>query len=523
MMLQIILQIIAFQLFFLIVYDVFLKKETFFNWNRAYLLITAAMSFVLPFIKVEMFKNIVPKEYIMTLPEIVLGKQNPIVLDEVLLAGGNQVFNFSWSWIYLFYIGSAMAFVIFTYKLIKIIQLIYSNQKHQEAHLMIVHLENSRDAFSFFNFIFLGNQLENEERETVLKHELVHVEQKHSFDMLFFEILRILFWFNPFIYMYQNRISVVHEFLADAEAVKHNKTQYYQNLLSQVFDNEKVSFINPFFKQSLIKKRIVMLQKSKSNQVQLLRYALLIPMVFGMLIYSSCSDEKQSGNQQDSMDLSQFTYTVNLGEDNLGDFKEKSDATNEFIRNNPEYALWIETDYSKKPIALKSSVHHKNELLPDGYNSEEVETKEGNKKTMVFGNIGEPSSKTTDASQFNTNEEVAFSKIDQVPIFPGCDSQTDEAAKRECFNKEINNFVAKNFNTDLGKDLGLEGVVKINVFFKVDNQGNIVDAKARAQNPELADEAIRVINMLPKMTPGMQDGNAVNVPYFLPITFKIQE
>ena len=198
--------------------------------------------------------------------------------------------SFTWSWMYLFYLGSAISFMIFALKLIKIIHMIYGNQKHQEFNLMIVNLKNSRDAFSFFNYIFLGEQLKNEERETILKHELVHVKQKHTFDMLFFEILRIIFWFNPFIYLYQNRASVVHEFLADAEAVKHNKIQYYQNLLSQVFNAQHVSFIHPFYKQSLIKKRIVMLQKSKSKQVQLLKFALLIPMVFGMLIYSSCSD-----------------------------------------------------------------------------------------------------------------------------------------------------------------------------------------------------------------------------------------
>ncbi|MCB0389371.1 MAG: blaR1 peptidase M56 family protein, partial [Winogradskyella sp.] len=272
-----VIQVIAFQLFFLVVYDVFLKKETFFNWNRAYLLITAALSFMLPVIKIDRFKDIVPQQYIITLPEVVIGKQNPIVLDEVFIEGINQASSFSWSWMYLFYLGSAIAFSIFAYKLTNIIRLIYGNPKHHESNLQIVNLENSRDAFSFFNYIFIGKQLVKEERETILKHEWVHVKQKHSLDMLFFEILRIFFWFNPFIYMYQNRISVVHEFLADAEAVKHNKAQYYQNLLSQVFNAKQVSFINPFFKQSLIKKRIVMLQKSKSKQVQLVKYALLIP------------------------------------------------------------------------------------------------------------------------------------------------------------------------------------------------------------------------------------------------------
>ena len=73
-MLHFILQTSAFQLFFLIIYDVFLKRETFFNWNRFYLIATASLSIVLPFIKVESFKDVVPQDYIISLPEIVLGQ-----------------------------------------------------------------------------------------------------------------------------------------------------------------------------------------------------------------------------------------------------------------------------------------------------------------------------------------------------------------------------------------------------------------------------------------------------------------
>jgi hypothetical protein len=519
-----IIQAIAFQLFFLLVYDLFLKKETFFNWNRAYLLITAALSFILPFIKIDLFKNIVPQQYIITLPEVVLGKQNPIVLDEVLIEGANQSLSFSWSWMYLFYLGSVIALSIFAYKLIRIIRLIYSNPKHKEAHLKIVNLENSRDAFSFFNYIFIGKQLENEERDTILKHELVHVKQKHSFDMLFFEVLRILFWFNPFIYMYQNRISVLHEFIADAEAVKHNKTQYYQNLLSQVFNARQVSFINPFFKESLIKKRIVMLQKSKSKQIQLVRYALLIPMVFGMLIYSSCSDETNSNiEHQDNLDLSKYTFTSIIGVDDPSEIKEKMANQTEFIKKNTEYSQWIEMDFSKEPVLMKFSIHHKSEILSEGYKLNEVDSEDGFKRSVVFGNIGKSNSKEANTFDYEGKDEVPFSVISQVPVFPGCDSQVNEADKKSCFNKEISTFIVENFNSDLGKTLNLSGVVKISVYFKIDNQGNITDAKARAQHPELAEEAMRVVNMLPKMTPGMHDGKAVNVPYYLPIKFEIKE
>lgn len=124
---------------------------------------------------------------------------------------------------------------------------------------------------------------------------------------------------------------------------------------------------------------------------------------------------------------------------------------------------------------------------------------------------------------FNDREGIPFENLDEVPVFPGCESQANEAGKKACFNKEISTFIVKNFNADLAKTLDLKGSVKIFVFFKIDRQGNITEAKARAPKPELEVEAVRVVNMLPKMTPGMHDGKAVNVPYYLPIKFEINE
>lgn len=100
----------------------------------------------------------------------------------------------------------------------------------------------------------MGEHINQHDQQTILRHEMVHVQHKHTLDLLVFEILRIVMWFNPLVYLYQNRIIAVHEFIADAEATKHQDKQvYYQNLLAQVFDTNKISFINPFYKQSLIK------------------------------------------------------------------------------------------------------------------------------------------------------------------------------------------------------------------------------------------------------------------------------
>jgi protein TonB len=118
--------------------------------------------------------------------------------------------------------------------------------------------------------------------------------------------------------------------------------------------------------------------------------------------------------------------------------------------------------------------------------------------------------------------EVPFAVIENVPVFPGCESG-DNNAKKACMSKKISDFVNKKFNTDLASELGLSGRQRINVIFKIDKTGNIVGIRARAPHPGLEKEATRVIGMLPKMKPGKQRGKPVTVPYSLPIVFQVQD
>ncbi|MCB4799763.1 energy transducer TonB [Neotamlana laminarinivorans] len=291
-MLHYLLQTIAFQLFFIVVYDLFLKRETFFNWNRAYLLVTVILSFILPFIKISGFKNAVAQEFVIALPEVFLGpKVNDVKeLSPLILETETTQAISIFTWQNLFCLGVIVAFGLFLAKLFKVLQLIRNNSKIRYGKLNLVKLLKTTNAFSFFNYVFLGDELSERDKITILKHESVHVNHKHTIDLLFFELLRIAFWFNPLVYIYQNKITTVHEFTADSQAIKHqNKHDYYQNLLAQVFATKRISFINPFYNQSLIKKRIVMLQKSKSKQIYLFKYAILIPVVVGMLVYTSSS------------------------------------------------------------------------------------------------------------------------------------------------------------------------------------------------------------------------------------------
>lgn len=118
--------------------------------------------------------------------------------------------------------------------------------------------------------------------------------------------------------------------------------------------------------------------------------------------------------------------------------------------------------------------------------------------------------------------DVPFSVIENVPIFPGCESGNNNQ-KRDCMSKKISQFVNRKFNTELASDLGLSGRQRINVIFKIDKTGTVTGIRARAPHPGLEKEAKRVIGLLPKMKPGKQRGKPVNVPYSLPIIFQVQD
>ena len=322
-MIQYILECIAFQLVFLLIYDLFLKKETFFQWNRVYLMGTYMVSLVLPWIKVEAFTTQLPENYSLY-PEVLWDIDQtaitPLIVEE------KPFFSISLEYAILF-LGMGIASMLFGYKLFRIYRLRTNGELRYFEHFTRVVVKQSSVAFSFFKTIFLGDQLITKEHQSIIEHELVHIKQKHSLDLMFFELMRILCWFNPLVYAYQSKIAELHEFIADSKVAKTSRKEHYQLLLAQVFNTQKISFINQFSKKSLIKKRIVMLQKSKSNRILSLKYLLLVPFVLGMLFYTSCEQEilsnttnetEEAALESDKALIDQITLKINKeGENSL--------------------------------------------------------------------------------------------------------------------------------------------------------------------------------------------------------------
>ena len=231
-MIHYLIQIVTFQILFLLIYDFFLKKETFFKWNRIYLLTTPLLSLLLPFIKIPRIEKSIPREYIINLsPETIVENtfSNPTILEPIQTS-----FQINWEVIWL--AGVLVSILLFFIKMRRLDQLKQAGKLTTIDNTSVIILPKTNTAFSFLNIIFLGEKLSEAQRKNIFLHEKIHVKHLHSLDLLIFEVMRIFMWFNPLIYLFQKKVMTLHEYIADAKVTQQvGKNQYYQDLLSQIF------------------------------------------------------------------------------------------------------------------------------------------------------------------------------------------------------------------------------------------------------------------------------------------------
>ncbi len=535
MIFQYLLQVIIFQLVFLLVYELFLKKETFFTANRLYLIVTPVLAVILPFLPIPYLAEFFPQEMLpvesqnFVLPEVFIGTNQSIV-EQLPKAQIQQEKALNINWWMVAYISGCMVNLLLLFNRWSALKLFFQFKIEDKKHFRIVEIPNSRVAFTFLKTVFMGSDISAEEREHILAHELIHVSQKHSLDLLFFEILKVVFWFNPLVYIFQNRIALLHEFIADEAVVKRtSKKHYFNQLLNSAFETQNLSFTNQFFNKSLIKKRIVMLQKRKSGQLSKLKFLLLIPAIVMMLFYVSCSNENGANKEADP-NLEQYTY-VSKKDDSKKTTEEnfqihlKSSA---FLKENEGYVLWVSFDRATGDATY--TVHSETEKVPEGFSKHPVSIN-GEPAFTMYANF-ELGSRTDDLSGKSREPEyvaldeilfkdgVSWSEAKNPPVMGDCAALSSPEERKDCTSQKVMQFVAANFNTNLGEELGIEGLTRILSQFKVNPEGEIIDLKIRTDYPELEKEARRVINKL-QFKP-VANGSKEDIIYSLPITFQVQ-
>ena len=321
-------------------YQLVLRRLTFYNWNRWYLLGYSLLSFVIPFI------DITP-----ALQENELNNASMIQWVPVLYkqSTGSTALNF-WSVVSMIVIAGML--VMLTRLLI---QLLSFHRMMKKARLIsgdevsLYQVNESIIPFSFGNAVFINRNLHTaEELEEIIRHEFVHVKQRHSIDIILGEILCLLNWYNPFAWMIRAAIRQNLEFVADDKVLENgiNKKQY-QYLLLKVIGNNQFSIAQKFNFSSL-KKRIAMMNKNKSAQLHLLRFLFLLPVLAVILVSfrKEIGDTLTGKNKQ--MEIIPFVITDTIpppSQQSKGVFRQRNDENHmkDFLKRNTEvkYLDWI--------------------------------------------------------------------------------------------------------------------------------------------------------------------------------------
>ncbi len=209
---------------------------------------------------------------------------------------------------------------------------------------------------------------------------------------------------------------------------------------------------------------------------------------------------------------------------------EKDFAVVEPTESYDEVYTMGEVRVEKKVVKVKKKVQPKKQQEPkvlDNIMKQEEDVKDlledlTSDSELDDTKMVDPNS-VTEVEEPIVPETVPFIAIETVPLFPGCEGLSNNDERRDCMSTKISKFVSKKFRAERGEGLGLSGVNRIFVTFKIDASGKVVDVKAKAPHVKLEEEALRVTKLLPDMTAGKQAGKNVTVLFSLPISFQIED
>jgi hypothetical protein len=257
---------------FYLIYWAFLKRETFFSTNRFFLMFSIPLSFVIPLIDIPSPFRTVSAPSQSYYPALSPIRANSFGFPEIL---------------FLIYLLVASFFLFrFGYKISRIFLLIKKHGYQKCGRLKLVFIDQDITPFSFFNFFFLNkSKISQHDLLRILDHELVHINQYHTIDLLITELLAIVEWFNPFVRPYKKSIKETHEYLADNKVIAQgcSRAKYQMLIFEQHVGLNLFEFVNNF-NQSLIKRRITMMTKSKSKTWAKSKFLLTIPVICFLIL-----------------------------------------------------------------------------------------------------------------------------------------------------------------------------------------------------------------------------------------------
>ena len=281
-------------------YYFLLRKETFFNSSRWFLLAGLVTSVVLPFL---VYTKII---WVDPTPLPVMNYSQVYIPQTIV----KESFQINWNYFVLAiysigFLGLIIKFAIDFYSLNSVLK---GKKIQQQADFKFIDINENIAPFSYFDYIVYNSSMYTaSELESIIEHEKVHSDQNHTVDVLISRVFCVLFWFNPIIWLYKKAILQNLEFIADSEAAKKiSDKKAYQYTLLKITTHESCVAITNHFYQSLIKKRIVMLNKNQSKKRNYWKYYAIIPalvaFVFLFQIKTIAQEKKEAQEVSEKTD-----------------------------------------------------------------------------------------------------------------------------------------------------------------------------------------------------------------------------
>ena len=522
---------------FYLFYRMLLSKETFHRFNRIALLGVLLLSCLVPMIELTTAEASGLGQPFLELEEMVL-----MVRAEPEGVLTEMSSPFPWrALMLLVYVGGILFFVLrHLWSLGRMIRLLRASRREtlKGGITLFVHRKKAAP-FSWMNMIAVSEEDLEENRNAILTHERAHIKNCHSWDLLLAEVCIFFQWFNPAAWLLKQELQTIHEYEADEWVINNGiDAKTYQLLIIKKAVGARLYSIANSFNHSSLKKRITMMIKKKSNPWARLKYLYVLPLAtvavvaFARPEVSNQLDEISSVKVNDLASIVKADEVKSVEKSSEEEFllsgivmeypshkvvagasvivrgTNNGTLTNEkgefeiqvkkgdvlvvsFVGLQTQY-LTVQSEVTKLGIHMKADVQNLEEMVVTAYAPEE-EKKQPVAKEEVK----------------QTEEEVIFQVVEQMPEFPGGMS---EAMK----------FLAKNIKYPVAaQQAKIEG--RVIVQFVVGKDGSISDVHTvRSVSPELDAEAIRVVSMMPKWNPGKQRGKAVPVSYTMPIMFRLQ-
>ena len=500
-------------------YRVLFNNSNRLKFNRIFLLTALLFSLVLPFIGLQMGQSA---------PQMVTLKQNlfnGIILNEIVVTPDGQpmpeaeiVVNATQSHVsvwtilgILYIIGVAVMASMFLFKMTKLVVLILRSPKEKREGYTAVFTGKEQGSFSFFRYAFFPDESVSPD---IVRHEQSHITHGHSWDILFAEVMMILQWFNPLIYLYKKELQSLHEYEADRDVVATgiDKRDYMMLILQQCTAADFSGMSNNF-SLILTKKRIKMITKNEKAKGLWWRLLATLPVLAILLI----ANTKLTAQEQNSNDK---PITVEIGAFELYDDDGFPIQLKDTVIYNEDgsYFQCVATDGidpKTGELCKKFKITtHNADGTPNGsimnlrwerdgdvvqYTAEPFSITEESLETLLGG--------LSTLADTPKNDSV-FQVVDEMPEFPGGVEAMME-------------YVSRNVKyPESAKENNLQG--RVIVKFVIEKDGTVSNVEVgRGWGNELDDEAVRVVKAMPKWKPGKQDGKPVRVSFLLPINFKL--